>query len=85
VSIRLEVYAEFSNYINLQAAERERLLAEMPTIPKLIANLLILNAVALPLIYFRKKRLEEREKRKNPQIKSEKELQTNLPRLFKSK
>ncbi|MFX0113419.1 MAG: hypothetical protein ACFFB3_02615 [Candidatus Hodarchaeota archaeon] len=72
VIIRLEVYAEFSDYISPQAVERERLLAEIPTIPKVIGNLLILNAIALPLIYFRKKRLEDQEKRKKSQITPEK-------------
>jgi hypothetical protein len=63
VTIRLEVYAVFEEFIDPREIEREEKLANIPEIPAIIANVLTLNAVLLPLVYFRKQRLAERERR----------------------
>ncbi|MFW9916831.1 MAG: hypothetical protein ACFFGZ_14595 [Candidatus Thorarchaeota archaeon] len=63
VTIRLEVYAVFEEFIDPREIEREEKLADIPEIPAIIANVLTLNAVLLPLLYFRKQRLAEREGR----------------------
>ncbi|MHA2273123.1 MAG: hypothetical protein ACXACI_14760 [Candidatus Hodarchaeales archaeon] len=60
VTIQLRLFAEFLNLADQRDAEREQILANMPKMPGIIANFLILNAVVFPLVYFRKKRLEER-------------------------
>ncbi|MFX0115446.1 MAG: hypothetical protein ACFFB3_12930 [Candidatus Hodarchaeota archaeon] len=63
VTFHLELYAEFQDYIDPRDAERERLLGEMPRISEVMGGILTLNAIFLPLLYFRKRRLEERETR----------------------
>ncbi|MFX0113915.1 MAG: hypothetical protein ACFFB3_05175 [Candidatus Hodarchaeota archaeon] len=68
VIIQLEVFAEFSDNIDTRAVEREQILAQIPKISVVIANFLILNAIILPLIHFRKNRLEERSKGKEDLI-----------------
>ncbi|MFX0112979.1 MAG: hypothetical protein ACFFB3_00375 [Candidatus Hodarchaeota archaeon] len=60
VALRLEVYAEFTIEVDPRTEEREQVLSDMPKLPEVIANLITLNAILLPLLYFRKKRLEER-------------------------
>jgi hypothetical protein len=63
VTIRLEVYAVFEDFIDPREIEREEKLANIPEIPAIIANILTLNAILLPLLYFRRQRLAEREVR----------------------
>jgi hypothetical protein len=61
ITIQLEVHAEFAYIIDPKKAEQEQILAEIPKVPIVIANVLILNAILLPLAYFRNQRLKERE------------------------
>ncbi|MFW9915787.1 MAG: hypothetical protein ACFFGZ_09290 [Candidatus Thorarchaeota archaeon] len=68
VTIQLQLFAEFLNFTDQREAEREQILANMPKIPVIIANFLILNAVVIPLVYFRKKRIEERSLVRNVNI-----------------
>lgn len=63
VTIRLEVYAVFEDFIDSREIEREEKLAEIPKIPDIIANVLTLIAIILPLLYFRRQRLAERDVR----------------------
>lgn len=68
VTISLEVYAEFTNYTDPNEAEREEILAEMPKIPAIISNILILNAVFLPLVHFRRQHVKGQRQKKKAQI-----------------
>ncbi|MHA2369570.1 MAG: hypothetical protein ACXADX_12190 [Candidatus Hodarchaeales archaeon] len=68
VAFYLEVYAQFVDYVDTQAAERERLLGEMPKISEILGGILTINAIFLPLLYFRKQRLEERKRRTAPLV-----------------
>lgn len=74
VTIQLSFFAEFLNLTDQRDVEREQVLANMPKIPGIIANFLILNAILFPLLYFRKKRLEERSLAQNAQNFSKNEL-----------
>ncbi|MFW9915671.1 MAG: hypothetical protein ACFFGZ_08665 [Candidatus Thorarchaeota archaeon] len=68
VAFHLEVYAQFVDYVDPQAAERERLLSEMPKISEFLGGILTLNAIFLPLLYFRKQRLDERKRSTAPLV-----------------
>ncbi|MFX0116718.1 MAG: hypothetical protein ACFFB3_19375, partial [Candidatus Hodarchaeota archaeon] len=61
--IILKVYGEFEEYIDTDAAEREQLLEEMPRISGIMGGILTMNAIFLPLLYFRSRRLEERKRK----------------------
>jgi hypothetical protein len=61
ITFRLELYAEFAYFSDPRKAEQEQLIAEIPKVPIVVANVLILNAILLPLAYFRSQRLKERE------------------------
>ncbi|MFW9914038.1 MAG: hypothetical protein ACFFGZ_00380 [Candidatus Thorarchaeota archaeon] len=61
ITIHLQVYGEFAYSIDPRKAEQEQLLAEIPKVPIVVANVLILNAILLPLAYFRSQRIKERE------------------------
>ncbi|MFQ5980801.1 MAG: hypothetical protein ACE5OZ_21905 [Candidatus Heimdallarchaeota archaeon] len=68
VKIRLEVFAEFANYVDPNKAERDEMLAEMPRIPTIVSNILILNAIFLPLVHFRRQYANGQKRNKKSQI-----------------
>jgi hypothetical protein len=68
VTIQVRFFAEFLNLADQRDVEREQVLANIPKIPGIIANFLILNAIVFPLAYFRKRRLEERSLEQNVSI-----------------
>ncbi|MFQ5976554.1 MAG: hypothetical protein ACE5OZ_00305 [Candidatus Heimdallarchaeota archaeon] len=68
ITFHLEVYAEFDNYVDPEAAEREQILEEMPRISELMGGILTMNAIFLPLLVFRRRRLEERKKKSSALI-----------------
>ncbi|MFX0114943.1 MAG: hypothetical protein ACFFB3_10385 [Candidatus Hodarchaeota archaeon] len=66
--IILKVYGEFEEYIDTDAAEREQLLEEMPRISGIMGGILTMNAIFLPLLYFRSRCLEERKRKSSALI-----------------
>lgn len=68
VTFHIEVYAEFDNYVDPEAAERLQVLEEMPRISKLTGGILTMNVIFLPLLVFRRRRLEERKRKSSALI-----------------
>jgi hypothetical protein len=68
ITIHLEVYAEFDNFLDPEAAERDQILEEMPRISEILGGILTMNAIFLPLLVFRRRRLEERKRKSSALI-----------------